>query len=459
MTEVNFVISRTPFGHTITISDIPDRDRRSNCTSTAMRGLWGGAAALGSVSVAFGSMLWSQQKTKPEKAATGSNHADTNADSPYELKLVQILFRHGARTPLKSIPDIMEAQWVPTLLEPPPHTSIDYVVTDLQGGPRPPAPIEDSYRKNILSGGTFPGQLTTLGMQQLYELGKRLRGRYIEESDFLTSTFNPAEVYVRSTNIVRTIESAKCLVAGLFQQKQKAIVPILTSEAESEILYPNYHGCKMLKILCGHRWAESTTLPDIAADLQSIQSELGIAAHQKVDFILIRDDMVARETHGLPCPQVLDTWRDKVEQRAVDMMCHIFEPSKRESLQLSVGPLLHMLVDNIEEKLQGTSSEPSRKVFLYSAHDTTLIPCLLALGIFDMRWPPYAADLTVELHQNRKTNEAFVKVSYVGEDQLIRGCSAVYCPLEEFKQILSTYSLSPDDYHSHCNRTVGPTEP
>lgn len=52
---------------------------------------------------------------------------------------------------------------------------------------------------------------------------------------------------------------------------------------------------------------------------------------------------------------------------------------------------------------------------MYSAHDTTLIPCLLALGIFDMRWPPYAADLTVELHQNRKTDEAFVKVSYVGE--------------------------------------------
>lgn len=424
-----------------------------------MRNLWTKAGVLGSVSVAFGSMLWSQKKTEPDHVASSGTSTDANPSSPYELKLVQVLFRHGARTPLKSIPDVMEAQWLPKLLEPPAHTHINYVVTDLHGGPKPPAPVEDSYRKNTLTGGTFPGQLTTLGMQQLYELGKRLRGKYIEESHFLSSTFSPAEVYVRSTNIVRTIESAKCLVAGLFQQKQIEIVPIVTTEAESEILYPNYQGCKMLKIIGGHRWAESSTLPDIVADLQSIQSALGVAAHQHLDFILIRDDMVARETHGLPCPPVLDTWRDTVERRAVDTICYVFEPSKRESLQLCVGPLLHILLANIEEKLQGTSSEPNRKLFLYSAHDTTLIPCLMALGIFDMRWPPYAADITLELHQHRKTNEAYVKVSYVGQDQRIPGCSGVYCPLEEFKQALSAYSLSSELYQSLCNNTEGLTKP
>ncbi|XP_037645046.1 lysophosphatidic acid phosphatase type 6 [Sebastes umbrosus] len=424
-----------------------------------MRKLWTRAGVLGSMSVAFGSMLWSQKKTESDQFATSCASSDTNPGSSYELKLVQVLFRHGARTPLKSIPDVMEVQWVPTLLEPPAHTHIDYEVTDLQGGPRPPAPVEESYRKNILTGGTYPGQLTTVGMQQLYELGKRLRKRYIEESHFLSSTFSPAEVYVRSTNIVRTIESAKCLVAGLFQQKQKETVPILTTESGSEILYPNYHGCKLLKILGSHRWAESATLPDIAADLQSIQIALGIAAHQHIDFILIRDDMVARETHGLPCPSVLDTWRNKVEQRAVDMMCHVFEPSKRENLQLCVGPVLHTFLSNIEEKLHGTSSEPNRKLFLYSAHDTTLIPILMALGIFDMKWPPYAADITLELHQHRQTNKSFVKVSYVDQDQLIPGCSGVYCPLEEFKQVLSTHSLSTELYHSLCNSAEGRTEP
>ncbi|XP_026151364.1 lysophosphatidic acid phosphatase type 6 [Mastacembelus armatus] len=424
-----------------------------------MRNLWTKTAVLCSASLAFGSFLWSKKKTESDLVASTCPLAYTNSCSPYELKLVQVLFRHGARTPLRSIPDVMEAQWVPKLLEPPAHTHINYVVTDLHGGPRPPAPVEDKYRSNILTGGSHPGQLTAVGMQQLYELGKRLRERYIEESPFLSSIFSPAEVYVRSTNIMRTIESAKCLLAGLFQQKQKEIVHILTTDAESEILYPNNHGCKLLKILASHRWAESSTMPDIAADLQRIQNALGIAAHQHVDFVLIRDDMVARETHGLPCPPGLNTWRDTVEQRAVDTMFHFYEPSNRQNLQLCVGPVLHTLLTNTEEKLQGTSSEPSRKLFLYSAHDTTLIAFLMALGIFDMRWPPYAADITLELHQHRQTNEAFVKVSYIGQDQHIPGCSGVYCPLQEFKEALAAYSLSSELYQSLCNSTDGLTDP
>lgn len=427
-----------------------------------MRNLWTKASVVGSVSVsmAFGSMLWSERKPEPVQTDTYSTPAgDTCPASPYELKLVQVLFRHGARTPLKSIPDVMEAQWVPNLLDPPPHTHINYVVTDLSGGPRPPAPVEESYRSNILTGGTFPGQLTTVGMQQLYELGQRLRKRYIQDTAFLSASFSPSEVYVRSTNIVRTIESAKCLVAGLFQQTQNDTVPILTTDSQSEILYPNYHGCRLLKLLGGHRWAESSTLPDIAADLKILQSALGVGFHQRLDFILIRDDMVARETHGLPCPPVLDTWRNTVEQRAVDMICHIYEPSKRENLQLCVGPLLHTMIGNMEEKLLDSDKEPGRKMFLYSAHDTTLMPCLMALGVFDMRWPPYAADITLELHQHQQTKEAFVKVSYIGQDQLIPGCSGVYCPLQEFRQALSAYSLNSELYQSLCNRSEGLTEP
>ncbi|TRY88164.1 hypothetical protein DNTS_026871, partial [Danionella cerebrum] len=401
---------------------------RHRCIMWARVGLMG--------SVALGSVFWSQ-KSKTES-------------SPYELKLVQVLFRHGARTPLKSIPGVLEAQWVPELLEVPAHTEIDYKVTDLQGGPRPPAPVEENYRARILTGGTYPGQLTTVGMQQLYDLGVRLRKKYIEDEPFLTPSFNSKEVYVRSTNIVRTIESAKCLVAGLFQQDQEGVVPILTDIAENEVLYPNYHGCKLLKMLMGNRWTESSMVPDIAADLQSVQTSLGVDPLQRLDFILIRDDMVARDTHGLPLPTALEPWRSVVEQRAVDMICHIYEPSKRQNLQLCVGPLFNILLSNIEEKVQVETPNQDRKLFLYSVHDTTLMPCLMALGVFDMQWPPYAADITLELYQHTQTKKHYVKASYIGQDQKIPGCSDVFCPLQEFKEALGTYSLPHEHYHALC---------
>lgn len=61
-----------------------------------MRKLCRTAGVLG---MAFGTLLWSKKQT-----------ADSDTASDYELKLVQVLFRHGARTPLKSIPDVMEVR-------------------------------------------------------------------------------------------------------------------------------------------------------------------------------------------------------------------------------------------------------------------------------------------------------------------------------------------------------------
>uniref|UniRef100_A0A673YI08 Uncharacterized protein n=1 Tax=Salmo trutta TaxID=8032 RepID=A0A673YI08_SALTR len=117
-----------------------------------MRNVWTKVGVPGSVSTAFGSLLWSQKKT--ETAQTGSALA-------YHLLLASL-------NSFKS--------------------------------------CSDSYRANILTRGMYPGQLTTVGMQQLYELGEKLRKRSIHDTDFINPNFSPTEVYVRSTNIVRTIE-------------------------------------------------------------------------------------------------------------------------------------------------------------------------------------------------------------------------------------------------------------
>ena len=85
-------------------------------------------------------------------------------------------------------------EWKPQLLEVPPQTQFDYTVTNLVGGPKPHSPFDSQYQKTTLKGGVFAGQLTKVGMQQMFALGERLRKKYVEDTPFLSPTFNPVEV-------------------------------------------------------------------------------------------------------------------------------------------------------------------------------------------------------------------------------------------------------------------------
>ena len=68
----------------------------------------------------------------------------------------------------------------------------------------------------FLKGGAYHGQLTFVGEQQLFDLGCRLRERYVNELKFLSQNYDPNEISVRRTNVKRCINSAKCLLAGLY---------------------------------------------------------------------------------------------------------------------------------------------------------------------------------------------------------------------------------------------------
>jgi hypothetical protein len=110
-----------------------------------------------------------------------------------ELRFVWTMFRHGARAPQSGLSagniDMLGQQWV------------------------------------------NPGELTAVGMRMHYLLGHRNRLRY---GTFLSNTYTPLEIYIKSSDFNRTIMSAQAQLQGLYPPPSG---PTL-SNAQQNIAYP-----------------------------------------------------------------------------------------------------------------------------------------------------------------------------------------------------------------------------
>jgi hypothetical protein len=90
----------------------------------------------------------------------------------------------------------------------------------------------------------------------------------------------------------------------------------------------------------------------------------------------------------------------------------------QEMLRLGMGVLLEVMVRRMEAAAArggGGSGEvgdaaAASKMFLYSGHDSSLMPLLAALGKHVVDWPPYLSNLALELWQ-QPNGQHFVKAS------------------------------------------------
>ncbi|GJQ14221.1 hypothetical protein GpartN1_g6012.t1 [Galdieria partita] len=387
--------------------------------------------------IKYKAMIYSDNQ-KPE------NSSPETLGVPGDLIFSQVIFRHGARTPVYEVKGD-SSSW--NLCSPDIYDKYLLPVNIVSLSPSTPNPVEDDSETQE----TTPvnvckrGQLTAYGVQQMVTVGSLFRKRYFEEFHLLDQQDWKKQIYVRSTFMKRAVQSAQAFLQGLLCgcELEGERVSIHVLDKKEENLFPNSYQCPRIKELYGYARKllsenkEKFIMPELAAGYWNLQSPL--------DFIRFRDVIISREAHGLPPLESDDGTKlphQEVVERGHRAMSHLVlgynDRMRDEALKLSGGLFLKELMDHMRESIEG---KQSFKCFLYSGHDTTLLPLLCMLQVYNDEWPPFGSFLAFELYRSNE-GEHYVGIYYNGQRCILPNCgNRPFCSWEEFERRMSPFLL------------------
>ncbi|XP_057348573.1 prostatic acid phosphatase isoform X1 [Manis pentadactyla] len=308
-----------------------------------------------------------------------------------DLRFVTVVFRHGDRSPIETFPNdpIKESSWP-------------------QGF----------------------GQLTQLGMEQHYELGQYLRRRY---GKFLNESYKHEQVYIRSTDVDRTLMSALANLAALFPPEGISVwnpnlpwqpIPVHTVPvSEDQLLYLPFRNCPRFQEL------EKETL-------KSKEFQKRLHPYKGV------------HNFTLPSWVTGDTMVKLRELSELSLLSLYGIHKQKEKSRLQGGVLVGEILNHMRSAAQPASC---RRLIMYSAHDTTVSGLQMALDVYNGILPPYASCHLMELYLEK--GEYFIEMYYRNETQrephalTLPGCTPS-CPLMRFAKLVTP--VIPKDWPTEC---------
>lgn len=394
------------------------------------------------IDVTFSAPVTKQAEFKPTYCGINPDAAPPAYQplpSRYELINVQVLTRHGDRTPWAPVGKCWDGQpqWTCDLTD----LEVLYqrqrtgssgsggVAAALRRGGRggggannqPPAYIQLKdeafepvlFRKNyILNRNIYPGncglsQLTGIGYRQHTVHGQQYRQAYVDQLGLLSEQLKPEEIYVRSTDTSRTIQSAQAIMLGLYppatRQNQTSVaqlVDFFTVDIDVDNMTPNARNCPKLSyyqqmVAETEEWLAHVhtvskplfdkfvaLIPGIVPDLNSMY-----------------DCLNAHLCHQLPVPaNVTEELYAELEAEIVwQSHTSMSFPTTQAYSQAGIGFFIQDVSNVMHARING---ESSLKFVLYSGHDTSVGPFLYALGMEKVPWPPYASHVQLELFKD-----------------------------------------------------------
>lgn len=351
------------------------------------------------------------------------------------LKQVQVMIRHGARTPYAKMFcwDNYDVPWncnVTELMAPSPTN---------KGNAAPIWLFRKLYdgSPNYLGGDCFTGQLISEGYEQEEVNGENLKAAYIGEGKrylFDTDRYEDLDqksMYFRADDAQRVLMSAQILLHSMFTVDETTIVPFHLGDYNLDSMYPNDRVCPRLDDLEDEAYAsEGWKAGNNSADAKAMTAALtdilgkGWSWYNLIDCFMT----TVCTDHDIPEGMTEELFQDAVDH-AEWQYAYPAQYNNQIWSKYALGHITRDIRTRMQAKIDDAAD--AFKFVIYSGHDTTIMPFLSALGVWDGEWASYASIVTMELWE-AENGDHYTRMAYNGKELILPGCDEAFCKSDAF---------------------------
>ena len=352
------------------------------------------------------------------------------------------------------------------------------------------------------------GELTSVGMHQHFMIGQSLLQKY---PNILAQAYNPENIYVRATDVNRTIMSAVSQLSSIYYQKGSNL-----TITQAEMAIPPYNNAKEI----AYNYSNSTALPfnffippihvvqysqdyflrpgdlchyskqnifeDLLASptfqeflnftspiveglnmIYNISSQNNYSYYGWLGDTLIADEFANKTIPVYPYPILSKEWNDTVFLNYADLFfSYTGTPKVRAMLSVPIYPQLLSYMNGIINETN------TLQYMFFSAHDTTLINILGGLNITIAecfvnnyinnitnnslcQYPTFASQFIIEMYNETETYSNWYVNLYYKDIPLYSMVTftGYQMTFNEFEKLLTNAMLgyTMQDYYQYCN--------
>lgn len=309
--------------------------------------------------------------------------------------------------------------------------------------------------QEVFPGSCMAGQLTNYGYKQHLANAVNFKQSY---ASLLPAKFDKDQITIRSTDVPRTLQSAQALLRGLYpwvdRLNSSEIIDFTTVDAAREYLYPNTGNCPKLGAYEAQskttdeykRWVDDHLMPTMT----QVSTYYGLPMNQMPSPINVFDCLSAHFCHNYPVPGNLPP---SLHAQVVQMLEWQYRytynyPDYTSYGRLAMGQFYTELYNNFISALQSPQTTPKFRFF--SAHDTSVMPFLAAIGAWDGIWAPYASIVQMELWTSA-TSTPLIRFIYNRQVLTLPGCSGQFCTFDQFTSLVQPLLIK--DHAAECQTT------